>query len=229
MKKVITLFICLILIGCQNDDQEITELDTQIDKVSYCIGLDLGENFTKQGLDVEIDAMAQGIRDVQGGSERLLTDEERMNVMNAFQKDMRDKFESERKDKSLTNRKAGEVFLATNKDKEGVITLPSGLQYKVITAGTGKTPGRDDTVMTHYRGTLIDDKQFDSSYDRGEPATFPVSGVIAGWTEALMLMKEGAKWQLFIPSNLAYGDRGMGPDIGPDATLIFDIELIEVK
>jgi FKBP-type peptidyl-prolyl cis-trans isomerase FklB len=127
------------------------------------------------------------------------------------------------------NQKEGEVFLAENKKKKGVVTLPSGLQYHVITAGTGKIPKATDTVTTHYRGTLIDGTEFDSSYKRGEPASFPVNGVIKGWTEALQLMKVGSKWQLFIPSNLAYGPQGAGQVIGPSATLIFEIELLSIK
>jgi FKBP-type peptidyl-prolyl cis-trans isomerase FklB len=127
------------------------------------------------------------------------------------------------------NQKEGEVFLAENKKKKGVVTLPSGLQYRVITAGTGKIPKVTDTVTTHYRGTLIDGTEFDSSYKRGEPASFPVNGVVKGWTEALQLMKVGSKWQLFIPSNLAYGPQGAGQVIGPNATLIFEIELLSIK
>jgi len=127
------------------------------------------------------------------------------------------------------NQKEGEVFLAENKKKKGVITLPSGLQYQVIKEGTGKIPKATDTVTTHYRGTLIDGTEFDSSYKRGEPASFPVNGVIKGWTEALQLMKVGSKWQLFIPSNLAYGPQGAGQAIGPNATLIFEIELLSIK
>lgn len=136
---------------------------------------------------------------------------------------------SEMAEAGIKNIKEGEEFLAANKEKEGVITTASGLQYKVITEGTGRTPKATDTVETNYRGTLIDGKEFDSSYSRGQTATFPVSGVIKGWTEALLLMKEGAKWQLFIPPDLAYGARGAGGDIGPNATLIFDIELIAIK
>ena len=127
------------------------------------------------------------------------------------------------------NKKEGEIFLETNKKKEGVQTLPSGLQYKVLKAGAGKKPTATDTVTVHYRGTLIDGKEFDSSYRRGKPATFPVNGVIPGWTEALQLMEEGAKWELFIPSNLAYGERSAGGDIGPNATLIFEVELISIE
>jgi FKBP-type peptidyl-prolyl cis-trans isomerase FklB len=150
-------------------------------------------------------------------------------VMQDFQKKMMAKQMAAREEGLGKNKAEGEKFLADNKKKEGIKTTASGLQYKVITAGTGKTPKATDTVKTHYRGTLINGTEFDSSYKRGEPAEFPVNGVIKGWTEALQLMKEGAKWQLFIPSELAYGERGAGRDIGPNSTLIFDIELISVK
>jgi FKBP-type peptidyl-prolyl cis-trans isomerase FklB len=147
----------------------------------------------------------------------------------AFQKEVVAKQEVKAKESADKNLKAGEAFLAENAKKEGVVTLPSGLQYKVIEAGSGKTPKASDTVTVNYRGTLIDGKEFDSSYKRGEPATFPVSGVIAGWTEALQLMKEGAKWQLVIPPGLAYGEKGAGPVIGPNSTLVFEVELIKVQ
>jgi FKBP-type peptidyl-prolyl cis-trans isomerase FklB len=149
--------------------------------------------------------------------------------MAAFQKEMMAKQQELAKKLGEKNKKEGEAFLSENRKKEGIKALPSGLQYKVVKAGTGKKPKSTDTVTTHYRGTLIDGTEFDSSYRRGQPASFPVSGVIAGWTEALQLMEEGAKWQLFIPPNLAYGERGAGSQIGPNATLIFEIELISIQ
>jgi len=155
-----------------------------------------------------------------------LTDQEIQETMIAFQKEMMAKWEEIGK----KNKADGEAFLAGNKKKEGVKTLPDGLEYKVINAGTGKKPKADDTVTVNYRGTLINGTEFDSSYKRGQPATFPVSGgMIKGWSEALQLMQEGAKWELFIPSNLAYGERGMGGIIGPNATLIFEVELVSIK
>ena len=159
----------------------------------------------------------------------LLTEQEIREITTAFQKEMMAKQEELNKKLGEKNKKEGEVFLAENKKKEGVKTLPSGLQYKVIKAGTGKKPKLTDTVTTNYRGTLIDGTEFDSSYRRGQPASFPVNGVIPGWTEALQLMEEGAKWQLFVPPNLAYGDRGAGRQIGPNATLIFEVELISIQ
>jgi FKBP-type peptidyl-prolyl cis-trans isomerase FklB len=149
--------------------------------------------------------------------------------MGAFQKEMMAKMTENSKKAGEKNKKEGEVFLAENKKKPGIITLPSGMQYKIMREGTGKSPKSTDTVTTHYRGTTLDGKEFDSSYKRNEPASFPLNRVIAGWTEALQLMKVGSKWQLFIPSNLAYGENGAGQDIGPDATLIFEVELLAVK
>jgi FKBP-type peptidyl-prolyl cis-trans isomerase FklB len=158
-----------------------------------------------------------------------MTEQEVNQTMMNFQKDMMAKQQARTKELGEKNKKEGEAFLAENKKKEGVITLPSGLQYKVIKEGDGKIPTINDTVTVHYRGTLIDGKEFDSSYTRGQPVTFPVKGVIPGFSEALQLMKGGSKWQLFVASNLAYGERGAGEEIGPNATLIFDIELISIK
>ena len=158
-----------------------------------------------------------------------MTEQEMKETLAGLQKELMEKQAERAKLLAEKNKKEGEAFLAANKTKEGVKTLPDGLQYKVIKEGTGKTPKADDTVVTNYRGTLIDGTEFDSSYKRGQPATFPVKGVIPGWTEALQLMKEGSKWELFIPSNLAYGERGAGNAIGPNATLVFEIELISVK
>jgi FKBP-type peptidyl-prolyl cis-trans isomerase len=205
-------------------------LKSQKDKVSYSIGVDIGSTLKNQSLDVDPAILARGIRDSMSGQKQLMTDQEIRDTIAAFQKEMMAKQQEQTKQMGEKNKKQGEAFLAENKKKEGVKTLPSGLQYKVITAGKGKKPKATDTVTTHYRGTLIDGTEFDSSISRGKPASFPVNGVIPGWTEALQLMEEGAKWQLFIPSNLAYGDRGTpGGPIGPNATLIFDIELISVQ
>jgi FKBP-type peptidyl-prolyl cis-trans isomerase FklB len=193
------------------------------------MGADIGKRLQSQSIDVDPDAFAQGMKDAFSGGKMLLTEQEIKEAITALQKELTEKQAERAKQLGEKNMKAGEAFLAENKKKEGVITLPSGLQYKVIKEGAGKTPKADDTVVTHYRGTLIDGTEFDSSYKRGEPATFPVKGVIPGWTEALQLMKEGSKWELFIPASLAYGDHGAGNAIGPNATLIFEIELISVK
>lgn len=211
-------------------------LKDQKDKVSYSIGLDIGRTFKKQEIDVNTAAIVQGLKDGLGGGKTLLTDEEIMVVMQAFQVEMRAKAQAKAAGAAAEASKAGEknkaagvAFLADNKKKAGVKTTASGLQYKIVKEGTGKTPKASDSVTTHYRGTLIDGTEFDSSYKRNEPATFPVSGVIKGWTEALQLMKEGSEWELYIPADLAYGDRGAGQDIGPGSTLIFKIVLLKVE
>jgi FKBP-type peptidyl-prolyl cis-trans isomerase FklB len=214
--------------GCTAEEKK-PELNTMKDKLSYGIGLNLGNDFKAQQIDVDPDLLARGIRDSQAGGTPLMTEEQVKETFEAFQKEMIAKQEAKAKETAEKNQKEGEAFLAENGKKEGVVTLPSGLQYKVIEEGAGKTPKATDKVTVHYRGTLVDGTEFDSSHKRGEPVTFPVNGVIAGWTEALQLMKEGAKWQLFIPSALAYGERGAGPVIGPNSTLIFEVELIKVQ
>ncbi|HUK55361.1 MAG TPA: FKBP-type peptidyl-prolyl cis-trans isomerase [Nitrospiria bacterium] len=206
-----------------------TVLKTEKDKVSYSIGLDIGDNFKKQSIEVDPDLLARGVKDAMSGEKPLLTEEEVRAVMSAFEQEMQAKTIAHNKELGDKNMKEGEAFLAENKNKEGVVTLPSGLQYKVITTGKGKKPKATDTVTTQYRGTLIDGTEFDSSYKRGQPATFPVTGVIAGWTEALQLMPVGSKWQLFVPANLAYGPRGAGQVIGPNAALIFEVELLSIQ
>jgi FKBP-type peptidyl-prolyl cis-trans isomerase FklB len=197
---------------------------TQQEKISYIIGRDMATNLKKQGIEIEAESFAKGLKEVLAGQPSSLSPQEVQQAMMALQQEMTQKQGA----KGADNQKAGEKFLAENKNKEGVKTLPSGLQYQVLQEGTGKSPAKTDKVTTHYHGTLIDGTVFDSSYERGQPATFPVNGVIAGWTEALQLMKEGAKWRLFIPSNLAYGSQGAGDAIGPNSTLIFDVELISV-
>ncbi len=205
------------------------ELKTEKEKISYSIGMDIGGNLKRGSVEVDPDVLAKGLKDSYGGGKTVLSEEEARKTITEFQKTLMAKQAEAMHKLAGKNKEEGEKFLAENAKKEGVKTLPSGLQYKEITPGTGKSPKSTDTVTTHYKGTLIDGKEFDSSYKRGQPATFQVSGVIAGWTEALQLMKEGAKWQLFVPSNLAYGERGAGREIGPNATLIFDVELIAVK
>ena len=209
--------------------EEAAVLKNQKDKVSYGIGMNIGKSLKKDAVDVDIDLLVKGLKDSLSGGQTLMSDEEYRATLTAFQKEMMEKQAEAAKALAEKNKKEGEMFLAENGKKEGVVTLPSGLQYKVMKSGTGKTPKSGDTVETHYRGTLIDGTEFDSSYKRGQTATFPVDGVIPGWTEALQKMKEGDKWQLFVPSNLAYGERGAGRDIGPNATLIFEVELIAVK
>lgn len=204
-------------------------LKTEKEKLSYAMGMDMGNSFKRQSIDIDPDILARGMKDALSGGKVLLSDEELVAIKNNFRQALAKKQEEARKTLAEKNKKEGEAFLAENSKKEGVKTLPSGLQYKVITEGNGKSPAATDTVTVNYRGTLIDGTEFDSSYKRGQPATFPVNGVIPGWTEALQLMKEGAKWQLFLPAKLAYGEKGAGNIIGPDAVLIFEVELISVK
>ncbi len=204
------------------------KLETLQQKASYAIGLNIGRSIARDKVPVDTALIAAGIADAVSGAKPKLTDEEVQATMQEFQKQMQARAEAERKEAGAKAIKEGEDFLAANKVKPGVKTLASGLQYKVIKSGTGATPKATDTVKTHYKGTLINGTEFDSSYKRGEPATFPVNRVIPGWTEALQLMKEGDKWQLFIPAKLAYGAQGP-PSIGPNQTLLFDIELIEIQ
>lgn len=202
---------------------------TQKDKVSYVIGMDIGTNLKKQSIEVNPDLLFKGIKDGLSGNKPMMSDQEIKETIATFQKEIQAKREEMAKKIGEKNRKEGEAFLAENRKKDGVVTLASGLQYKVLKKGSGKKPKLTDTVTAHYRGTLIDGTEFDSSYRRNQPVSFPVNEVIAGWAEALQLMEEGAKWQLFIPPNLAYGERGAGPQIGPNATLIFEVELISIQ
>jgi len=218
-----------ILMAVSSGAQETPTLKSQKEKISYIIGMDIGSNFKRQSIDVDPDILGRGIKDGLSGAKPLLSEQEAKEVLADFEKVMRAKQDESRKAIGEKNKKEGEVFLAANKAKEGVKTAPSGLQYKVIKPGTGKKPQATDTVTVNYRGTLTDGTEFDSSYRRGKPATFPVSGVIPGWTEALQLMEEGAKWEIVIPSKLAYGEQGAGQMIGPNATLIFEVELISIQ
>jgi FKBP-type peptidyl-prolyl cis-trans isomerase len=204
-------------------------LKTQKDKFSYALGMNLGTSLHRQSVEVDPNIVAQGLRATLAGGKTLLTQEEAQAALMAVQNELRKKQQEKMQVAGEANKKEGDAFLAANKAKEGVVTLPSGLQYKILTAGTGPKPSAPDSVVCNYRGTLINGTEFDSSYKRGQPATFPVNGVIKGWTEALQLMPVGSKWQLFVPSSLAYGERGAGGDIGPDATLIFEVELLSIQ
>jgi FKBP-type peptidyl-prolyl cis-trans isomerase FklB len=209
--------------------QEAPALKTEKDKLSYAMGMDLGTQLKSRSVDIDPAIFAQALKDSLSGGKTLLTDAEAKSVIAELQKAILVKQSAEAKIVGDKNKAEGDAFLAANKAKEGFVTLPSGIQYKVLTAGAGKKPTIDDTVVCQYRGTLIDGKEFDSSYKRGQPATFPVKGVIKGWTEVLQLMAVGSKWQVVIPPALAYGERGAGADIGPNATLIFEIELVAIK
>jgi FKBP-type peptidyl-prolyl cis-trans isomerase FklB len=213
-------------------DPEAQVLKSDADKISYAIGVDMAKGLKRSGLDIQSDMLARGMKDAASGGAMLMTEEEVRGTLAKLQAEMMKKQAEARKAMeagSGEKKKEGEAFLAANKAKEGVVTLPSGLQYKIIKAGDGKKPANTDSVECNYRGTLIDGTEFDSSYKRGQPATFRVTGVIPGWTEALQLMPEGSKWQLFIPSELAYGPRGAGGAIGPNETLIFELDLLGIK
>ena len=205
-------------------------LKTQKEKNSYALGMSIGTGLHKQGVSTAVDPalVSRGLRDAISGGKTSMTEDEMRAALTELRTQVQGAQQAKAHSEGASARKEGEAFLAANKTKEGVQTLPDGLQYKVLQQGSGPKPTANDTVTVNYRGTLIDGKEFDSSYKRGQPISFPVSGVIKGWTEALQLMPVGSKWQLYIPSDLAYGDQGAGADIGPGQTLIFDVELLGI-
>ncbi len=204
-------------------------LTTPKDKFSYALGMNLGTSLHRQSVPVDPSILLRGLKDSLAGGKTLLTEDQAKAALAEVQNDLRKKQQEQMQAAGETNKKEGEAFLAANKSKDGVVALPSGLQYKILTQGTGPKPTAADTVVCNYRGTLLNGTEFDSSYKRGQPATFPVGGVIKGWTEALALMPVGSKWQLFIPAQLAYGERAPGPEIGPNSTLIFEVELLSIQ
>jgi FKBP-type peptidyl-prolyl cis-trans isomerase FklB len=224
MKQLIVIFSASLLVLPLFGQEKSVQLKDQKDKVSYSIGMQIGFNLSRQKVDVNPDVLAAGIKDSIAGKPQLNPDQVK-EVMATFEKDM----EQKQKESGEKNKGEGVKFLEENKKKEGVKTTASGLQYKVLKDGNGVQAKKTDTVTVNYRGTLINGTEFDSSYKRGQPATFPVNGVIPGWTEALQLMKVGSKYQLFIPSNLAYGERSVSPEIGSNSTLIFEVELLDAK
>lgn len=220
----ISLIGLLILVGCWGGS-----LKSKIDKQSYAIGQSIGKEMTAQNLDLKASSVSKGLEDAFKGKSKM-KDEEIKATLEEFQKEQMEKQKSKMKELSGKNAKEGKEFLDKNKTKEGVVTLPSGLQYKVITKGSGtRSPSVTDKVVVHYKGTLINGKEFDSSYSRNQPAEFQVNSVIPGWTESLQKMKKGDKWILYIPAELAYGERGAGQVIPPSSTLIFEVELIDIK
>jgi len=238
MKQIllITLSLAVLQPAIQAADEKSELKDTKA-KVSYGIGMNFGNNLKRSGYEVDVDILTAAIKDVVSGKETKLTEAQAREVLMSYSKEMSAKREEERQAKAQKNRKEGEEFLAANKSKEGVkthtVNLPKGgtaeLQYKVLTEGTGSMPKSNDVVTVNYKGTLINGTEFDSSAKHGKPAQFPVTGVIKGWTEALMMMKTGSKWQLFLPAALAYDDRGSGALIEPGATLIFEVELLSAE
>lgn len=206
----------------------VLTLNTQKDKASYAIGLNMGQQMRKDSVDIDPSILLRGMKDGLAGGKTLMTDDDVKAAMDALRADLRAKQEAKLQQEAVDNKKAGEDFLAENKTKDGVVTLPSGLQYKVLVAGTGPKPTPADTVVCNYKGSFLNNTEFDSSYKRGKPSTFPVTGIVKGWTEALQLMPVGSKWQLFIPPDLAYGERGR-PGIGPNSTLVFEVELVSIE
>ncbi len=228
MKKLCTILPAILLaLPAWAEDSPLKD---ERDRVSYSMGVDIGTTFKKQGVDVNPEILMRGLKDGVSGATPLMTEEQRETTMRQYTKAMIEKQNSINQELAVKNSAAGEKFLAENKAKDGVKTTASGLQYKVLKEGSGPMPKETDTVVTHYRGTLLNGTEFDSSYKRNEPTSFPVNRVIKGWTEALQMMKAGSKYQLFIPASLAYGERGaQSGGIGPNETLIFEVELLEVK
>ncbi|HEV2692523.1 MAG TPA: FKBP-type peptidyl-prolyl cis-trans isomerase [Verrucomicrobiae bacterium] len=227
MKKVIFSLICLGSAAAVYADSTNAFNDDNA-RVSYAIGMLTGHSWQQQGVDFDVDTYAKGIKDGKGGGTTLMTADEAQATIAKFKQEFTAKQQKLQAEKGVKNKADGDAFLAANKNNPGVTTLDDGLQYLVITNGTGTMPAASDTVTVNYRGTLIDGTEFDSSYKRGQPASFPVGGVIHGWTEALQKMKVGSKWKLFIPANLAYGEAGR-PGIPPNSTLIFEVELLDIK
>ena len=232
MKQVLLATIVLVLssVACsgQTPKAPIKELKTPDEKLSYAIGLEIGTSLKNLPTEIDLAVFVQAVEDGLKGEKPLLTQQQALEIKKEFGKKVREERARERTELAEKNQKEGEAFLAENKNKKGVVTTESGLQYVVLHEGDGPKPKATDRVKVHYRGTLIDGTEFDSSYKRGTPATFSLKGVVAGWTEALQLMKVGSKYRLFIPSELAYGKRGRGPKIGPNAVLIFELELLEI-
>ena len=228
MKTVVVAVLFIAFVGCSGDKK--VELKSQKEKVSYAIGMNIGANMAKDSLDLDYAAFMQGIKDASvDSSKQLMNMADVQKTMMTWQQEMQTKQMEKQHALAEKNQQEGDKFLAENKNEPGVITLPSGLQYKVITEGNGPRPKKDQTVLANYVGTLINGQEFDSSQKHGQPAEFSVGGVIPGWTEALQLMKVGSKWKIFVPAKLAYGDRGAGALIAPGTTLIFEIELLSIK
>jgi FKBP-type peptidyl-prolyl cis-trans isomerase FklB len=227
--RLITAILSMLLLAAANPSHaqnkrniSKVKLETGIDSVSYSFGLMVAKNLTLQGIEeINYDAFEMGFHHMMSDKKVKISPEDAHLIIQSYINSLREK-------EARTNLLEGEAFLAENKEKEGVVELPSGLQYKVIVSGNGKSPKANDVVKVHYKGTLIDGTVFDSSIERGKPAVFNVGGVIKGWTEALKLMRTGSKWMLYIPPQLAYGEKGAGEDIGPNATLIFEVELLEI-
>jgi len=229
MMKFRWILLCgLIVAAGQARSEESTELKTDKDRLSYSIGVSIGKNFKKESTDVDLDLLLKGLKSGLAGEKLLMADKDWRQVMNKYQSEMRQHAIMTRRLALEDNKKKGDTFLAENKAKEGVVVLPSGVQYKVLKAGNGKKPSESDMIEVNYRGTLIDGTEFDAT-EPGHPANLKVSALIAGWKEALSQMPVGSKWKIFIPAQSAYGERGMGSDIEPNSTLVFEVELLGIK
>lgn len=240
MKKVILILLSIVLVTSvfaqkksaktnKPTDDQVLEFKTMMDSVSYTFGVNIGKSIQRDKIDISLDHFFKGVKDQLNNLTILLSEQQMNGLLQEFQKVMMEKQQKMQKELADKNLKDAETFLSENKKKEGVITTASGLQYKIITKGSGKIPTAQDTVVAHYKGTLIDGTEFDNSFKRNEPATFPVTGVIKGWQEVLQLMPVGSKWEVYIPPQLAYGEQGAGQVIPPNSALIFEIELISIK
>jgi FKBP-type peptidyl-prolyl cis-trans isomerase FklB len=228
MKVRILICAVMICLACPLFAEERAPLKEKRDRMSYTIGVDIATTLKKESVDVNIDVVREAMRDVLSGGKLLLTDKEMAEIKAGAEKDISEKKKSDMAALSEKNRKEEEKFLAENKNKEGVVTLPSGLQYKIVKAGAGVKPKEDDVISVHYRVMRLDGSEIESSHKKGEPETFSLDNVVPGWREGAMLMPSGSKWTLFVPSKLAYGEDGVGEIVGPCAMLIFDLELVKV-
>lgn len=227
--KTLALIAACVVLATAGSAQTKGPFKTTKEKVSYGIGMEIGRNFKRQDLSVNLDAFTRGIKDGLGGKAPAIPDSELQACMQSFGKEMMEKQATKAKVAGEANRKTGDAYLSANKKKEGVVVLPDGIQYRILKAGSGEKPTADKTVVCNYRGTLVDGREFDSSYNRGEPATFPIANVIKGWQEILVLMPVGSKWEVVVPAELAYGEQTRGDLIGPNSTLVFEIELLSAK
>lgn len=227
-QRSLCLILAALLMSVANLQGQ-TDLTNRADSISYALGMDVGNNISRLGVELNAEMIYQGLKDVFMGAESQMTKEEVQTYMQSFQQEAMAAQQQVQQQRAQDAKAKGEAFLAENAQRDSVTVTESGLQYQVLRAGEGTSPAATDTVKVHYEGRLLDGKVFDSSYQRGQPIEFPLNGVIPGWTEGVQLMKEGAKYRFFIPSQLAYGARGAGQDIGPNETLIFDVELLEVK
>jgi len=229
MVKLEWILVCSLVVATgQARADEGTELKTDKDKLSYGIGANIGKNFKKEGTDVDLNLLIKGLKNGLAGEKLLLPEKDLRKVMNAYQNEMRQHAMANKQQAMEVNKKKGEAFLAENKAKKDIVVLANGIQYKIIKAGSGKKPTDSDMVTVNYRGALLDGTEFDAT-EPDHPANLKVAALIIGWKEALKLMPTGSKWQIFIPSQLAYGERGVGGDIGPNETLVFDVELLAIK